>query len=326
MNDPVISRHLSVIIPIYNEEEAIGPLYEELVMVLDELEGDYEIIFVNDGSSDTSGDRLDALAHRDSRLRILHLLRNFGQTAAIQAGIDHATSELIVTMDGDLQNDPRDIPMLLEKLNEGYDIICGWRRKRKDPWLTRRLPSNIANRIISMVTGLELHDIGCTLKVYRRNAIGNVVLLGDMHRFIPVYGHWSGARVAEVEVNHRPREYGSSKYGLSRIVRVLLDLVLLKLLGSFATRPLHFFGATGLFSAFLGVLSGAYVLLDKLQDPASKAHKNPMLLLAVFLFLLGAMMVMMGLLAELIVRVYYEGQQKKTYVLRESAQKEQGGI
>lgn len=315
IQQPTNEPTLSVIVPVYNEEAAVGPLYDELGLVLDELEYEGEILFVNDGSTDTSGDRLDALVQRDERVRVIHLRRNFGQTPAIQAGIDDARGGILITMDGDLQNDPRDIPALLERLDEGYDIVCGWRRHRKDGWLTRRIPSAIANRVVSMVTGLDLHDIGCTMKAYRREVLENISLFGEMHRFIPVFGHWMGAQVAEIEVNHRARSSGHSKYGLSRTVRVLLDLMLLRLLGCYSTRPLHFFGPAGLLCCFLGMLSGAMVLLDKLGDPVSKAHRNPLLLLGVFLFLLGVMMVMMGLLAELVVRVYYEGQSKRIYTV-----------
>ena len=228
---------LSVIVPIFNEEASIGPLYDELSAVLDELEHDCEILFINDGSTDTSGDRLDALVQRDGRVRVIHLRRNFGQTPAIQAGVDNARGAILIAMDGDRQNDARDIPALLERLEEGYDIVCGWRRNRKDRWLTRRLPSAIANRVVSMVTGLNLHDIGCTLKAYRREVMEDISLFGEMHRFIPVFGHWMGAKVSEIEVNHRARSAGHSKYGLSRTIRVLLDLMLLRLLGCYSTRP-----------------------------------------------------------------------------------------
>lgn len=318
-------QKLTVIVPIFNEEAAIGPFYEELMLVLDELEWKAEVLFVNDGSGDTSGDRLEALVQRDPRIRVVHLRRNFGQTAATQAGIDHARGDVLVMMDGDCQNDPRDIPRLLEQIGKGYDIVCGWRHKRRDPWLTRRLPSMIANRIVSMLTGLELHDIGCTIKAFRRDVLEDVQLYGEMHRFIPLYGHWHGARVVEIEVHHRSRQFGHSKYGLSRIFRVLLDLSLLKLLGSYATRPLHFFGTGGLFCAVMGLVSAGAVIVDKLTDPTSKAHNNPLLLLAVFLVLLGMMMVMMGLLAELVIRVYYEGQGKKTYSVSRVAENEGRG-
>jgi glycosyltransferase involved in cell wall biosynthesis len=307
---------LSVILPVYNERESLAPLVSELKTVLDTaIDGAYEIVLADDGSRDGSHQVLAELAAGDSRIKVVSLRRNFGQTAAIAAGVDHASGEILILMDADGQNDPADIPRMLAQLESGCDIVSGWRRQRRDLLLTRRLPSVCANWIIGRVTGLALHDYGCTLKAYRREFLQGVRLYGDMHRFLPVFGYWLGARVAELEVNHRARSAGVSKYGLARLPRVILDLFVLKLLGDFRTRPIHFFGGVGLLLAVAGSGCGSIVLYQKYMH-GIWAHRNPLLLLAVFLFLIGLNLLMLGLLAELIIRTYYESQPKATYCVR----------
>ncbi|OLC15709.1 MAG: hypothetical protein AUH32_02855 [Actinobacteria bacterium 13_1_40CM_66_12] len=308
--------HLSVIVLVYNEAESIAPLYEELSGVLQGLDVPYEIVYVDDGSRDGSTERMAQLALHDAHVRVVSFRRNFGQTAAVQAGIDNSTGEILVFMDGDLQNDPHDIPRLLDKINEGYDVVSGWRKNRHDD-TTRVLPSRIANWLIAWVTGVHLNDFGCTLKAYRREVIQDVKLYGEMHRFIPVYASWVGARITEVEVNHRKRSFGSSKYSLSRTSRVLLDLMTVKLLGQYSTKPIYFFGfaAFGLWA--LALVAATLVLIQKFLPPYPYAHNNPLLLLAVFLGIVGVQFILMGLLAELSIRTYHESQGKSVYTVRE---------
>jgi glycosyltransferase involved in cell wall biosynthesis len=306
---------LSVVVLIFNEAESIAPLHKELVGVLETMATTYEVVYIDDGSRDGSTERLAQLALTDPHVRVVCFRRNFGQTAAVQAGIDNARGEIIVFMDGDLQNDPHDIPRLLEKMREGYDVVSGWRKDRQDD-AARVLPSKIANWIIAHVTGVPLNDFGCTLKAYRREVIQDVKLYGEMHRFIPVYASWVGARIAELPVNHRPRSFGTSKYSLSRTSRVLLDLMTVKLLGSYSTKPIYFFGfaAFGLWA--LALVFAAVVIIQKLLPPYPFAHNNPLLLLAVFLAIVGVQFILMGLLAELSIRTYHESQGKTTYVVR----------
>ncbi|HHL39512.1 MAG TPA: glycosyltransferase [Deltaproteobacteria bacterium] len=305
---------VSVVIPVYNEEESIQPLYEELTAVLATLGRPYEIVFVDDGSRDASLERLEEIQRRDGRVVVVSLRRNFGQTAAMAAGFEYARGDIIVTMDADLQNDPRDIPALLEKTDR-YDVVSGWRKQRKDRFLTRRLPSIAANRLISKVTGVKLHDYGCTLKAYRSDVVKNIRLYGEMHRFIPAIATWYGATVTEVETNHRPRRFGSSKYGLSRTVRVLLDLLTVKFLQSFSTRPIHAFGPAGLVLASAGTAIGVYLSFLKIfrhEDIGTR----PLLLLAILLLILGVQIIVMGLLGEMLARTYHESQNKKIFVVR----------
>ena len=308
---------LTVILPVFNEAGNLRPLFESLQSVLNDYGKAYEIIFSDDGSTDGSREILKDLAKADPRVKPILLRRNFGQTAAIAAGVDHAQGEIIILMDADQQNDPTDIPKLLEKLDQGYDIVSGWRRNRQDPFFTSVLPSRIANWIISKITGVKLHDQGCTLKAYRKEILNNVSLYGEMHRFITILGSWIGAKVAEIEVNHHPRTSGKSKYSVIKSFKVLLDLPLLVLLGSYLTKPMHFFGTIGGGSTFLGFLCALDVLYDKIIDPAAKAHRNPLLLLAVFFALVGIQILMIGLLAEIMTRVYHESQQKKIYFIEE---------
>ncbi|OLE80693.1 MAG: glycosyltransferase, partial [Actinobacteria bacterium 13_1_20CM_2_65_11] len=292
---------LSVIVLVYNEVESIDPLHDELTGVLAGLDVSYEILYIDDGSRDGSTERMAELALHDSHVRVVSFRRNFGQTAAVQAGIDNGRGEILVFMDGDMQNDPHDIPRLLERLDEGYDVVSGWRKDRKDE-ASRVLPSKVANWVIARVTGVPLNDFGCTLKAYRREVIEDVKLYGEMHRFIPVYASWVGARIMELPVNHRQRVFGHSKYSLSRTSRVLLDLITVKLLGSYSTKPIYFFGfaAFGLWA--LALVFAAIVIIQKLLPPYPYAHNNPLLLLAVFLAIVGVQLILMGLLAELSIR------------------------
>lgn len=311
-----IAPRLSVIALVYNEVESIAPLHEELMGVLEALDFSFEVVYIDDGSRDGSSEQLGQLAVRDGRVRVVSFRRNFGQTAAVQAGIDNSRGDILVFMDGDMQNDPHDIPRLLEKIDEGYDVVSGWRKDRRDD-ATRVMPSKIANWIIARVTGVRLNDFGCTLKAYHREVIQEVKLYGEMHRFIPVCASWVGARITEITVNHRPRAFGKSKYSLSRTSRVLLDLMTLKLLGSYSTKPIYFFGfaAFGLWA--LSLVFAAIVIIQKLAPPYPYAHNNPLLLLAVFLAIVGVQFILMGLLAELSIRTYHESQGKTTYVIRE---------
>jgi len=307
---------LSVIIPLFNEEENIEPLYLRLKEVLEGLEIDYEMVIIDDGSTDTGFEILKRLHEADHLLKVVRLRRNFGQTAAFAAGFDHARGQIIVTMDADLQNDPGDIPLLLEKIEEGYDVVSGWRVKRRDPFLTRRLPSMVANFLISEVTGVRLHDYGCSLKAYRRQVVKNVRLYGELHRFIPAIASWMGISIAEVPVAHYPRRFGKSKYGMSRTIKVLLDLLTVRFLLSYSTRPIHIFGSLGLLTSSVGIILGLYLTGVKFllhQDIGSR----PLLLLAILLVVIGAQMITMGLLGELVVRTYHESVDKPIYVVRE---------
>ena len=312
MTDPLIS----VVIPLYNEEEAIDELYRQLTAALEAYGAPYEVIVADDGSTDGSFEKLSAIHQRDPRWRIIRFRRNFGQTAGFSAGFDRARGEVILTIDADLQNDPADIPKLMAKIDEGYDIVSGWRVDRQDTFLTRKLPSMVANRLISHSTNVQLHDYGCSLKAYRADVVKNINLYGELHRFIPAMASGYGVRVAEAPVNHRAREHGKSKYGISRTFRVLLDLMTVYFLLGYSTRPIHVFGGVGLISFGLGVLIGLYLTLVKFalgQDIGTR----PLLLLAVLLILLGVQMIAMGLLGELIIRTYYESTGKSIYYVRE---------
>lgn len=306
---------LSVVIPIYNEEENIKALYDELKGVLDSLDYDYEIIFIDDGSSDTSLAVLETIQRQDQRLVVISFRRNFGQTAAMSAGFDYATGDVIVTMDGDMQNDPHDIPRILEKMAEGYDLVSGWRHDRQDPFISRRLPSILANKIISLVTGVHLHDYGCTLKTFRKEITRGIRLYGEMHRFIPAIASGMGGRIAEVKVNHRPRRFGKSKYGISRTIRVILDLLTVKFLLSYATRPIQVFGLLGIISGGIGFCL-ALVLTIERQFFGIPLANRPLLLLAVLLIFMGMQFISLGLLGELQARTYHESQNKPIYTVR----------
>ncbi len=307
---------ISIVIPLYNEEENVEQLYTQLKAALEGTGREYEIIIVDDGSTDGSFDVLKRLHEGDERLKVIRFRRNFGQTAAFAAGFDLSQGEVVITMDADLQNDPADIPLLLEKIEEGYDVVSGWRLHRQDPFLTRRLPSIIANWLISQVTGVHLHDYGCSLKAYRREVVKNVQLYGELHRFIPAIANWMGVSVAEVPVRHYARRFGRSKYGLSRTARVLLDLLTVRFLLSYSTRPIHIFGGLGLISFVAGIGLGGYLSFVKFAL-GQKIGDRPLLLLAILLMVLGVQLISMGLLGELVVRTYYETLDKPIYAVRE---------
>jgi glycosyltransferase involved in cell wall biosynthesis len=307
---------VSLVIPCFNEEDSVDELLSEAFKVLDENGITGEIVIVDDGSTDGTWKKLSEWADREDRLKLIRFRRNFGQTAAMVAAIDHSSGDIIIPLDADLQNDPNSIPALLEKIDAGFDVVSGWRKKRKDVFITRKFPSMIANAIISWVSGVKLHDYGCTLKAYRREVLEPVTLYGEMHRFIPIYASWAGAKVTEVVVNHRARKYGSSKYGILRTFKVVLDLLVVKFLGSYGTKPIYFFGALGFFLFFLGILSATWVLFEKYVNGVW-AHRNPFLSISVFLASLGVQSLFLGLLAEIGIRTYHESQSRTIYVLRE---------
>ncbi|HXG03911.1 MAG TPA: glycosyltransferase family 2 protein [Candidatus Binatia bacterium] len=308
--------NISVVIPAYNEAENLRPLYDEVTAVLRRLGRSAEIIVVDDGSTDGTSALLADLCRRDPLLTGIRLSRNFGQTAALAAGIAHARGEIIVTLDGDLQNDPADIPRLVAKIEEGYDLVNGWRVDRQDTYVTRRLPSRLANWLISFTTNVKLHDYGCTLKAFRGTLAHSLRLYGEMHRFIPALAGDLGAAITELAVNHRPRIRGTSKYGLSRTVRVLLDLVTVKFLTSYLTRPIHVFGVPGIAAAATGGLLTLYLGLERLFFGVGLADR-PILLLAILLVLVGVQFIALGLLGEMLARLYHESQSKPVYVVRE---------
>jgi len=306
---------ISLIIPVYNEAENLPRLYREIADSLADLNKRSEILFVDDGSRDDSAAVLKRLLREDPRVRVIQLRRNFGQTAALAAGFDHARAKILITLDADLQNDPRDIGLLLQKIEEGYDIVSGWRVKRKDPFFTRRLPSALANRLISAITRVKLHDYGCTLKAFRKEVIENIRLYGEMHRFIPAIASNVGVSIAEVKVNHRRRMHGQSKYNIWRFPKVILDMVTVKFLLSYSTRPLQIFGGVGLACGLIGGILGlwlAYVRLIRLEGISGR----PLLLLAILLIVIGIQFITLGLLAEIMVRAYHESAEKKTYFVR----------
>ena len=306
---------LSVVIPLLNEEENIPYLYDELNEVMGSIKMEYELIFIDDGSTDTSLKLLRDLQVKDPHVVVVNFRKNFGQTAAMAAGFDYASGDVIVTMDADLQNDPHDIPLLLEKIKEGNDVVTGWRYDRKDAFINRRLPSIIANKIISKTTGVSLHDYGCTLKAFRREVIKNVKLYGEMHRFIPAIASGMGIDFTEVKVNHRPRRFGSSKYGISRTIRVVLDLLTVKFLLSYATRPIQVFGLMGVISGGIGFLI-ALIMTFQRQFMGVPLSDRPLLFLAVLLIFIGIQFISLGLIAELQSRTYHESQSKPVYFVK----------
>ena len=307
---------LSIVIPVYNEEENVEPLIQEINAAVKPLRKPYEIVVVDDGSRDATFSVLARLHQREPSLRVVRLKRNFGQTAAIAAGLAHSEGDVVVLMDGDSQNDPKDIPALLAELKKGNDLVCGWRANRRDPFLSRRLPSTIANHLVSWTTQVKLHDYGCTLKAMRRDVAKNLKLYGEMHRFIPAIAYERGARVAELKVNHRPRLRGESKYSIARTLRVILDLLTVKFLISYSTRPLHVFGVLGLCSGGLGFLIAVYLTLQKLVHHLSIGGR-PLLLLAILLIFIGFQFITMGLLGEMLSRTYHESQDKAVFVVGE---------
>ena len=306
---------ISVVIPIFNERDNIFLLYEKLSRELPLLNRDFEVILVNDGSKDGSDELLAEVSGKDKRFKVVNLRRNFGQTAAMMAGIDYARGEIIVPMDGDLQNDPADVKHLIQKLDEGYEVVSGWRKDRQDAALKRNFPSRIANRLISWISGVHLHDYGCSLKAYHRDVIKGVKLYGEMHRFIPIYASWRGARVAEIPVTHHPRIHGTSKYGLERVAKVVLDLLVVKFLAKYATKPIYIFGGFGLANIGISAFSGLYSIYLKIFEHTSFIQ-TPLPLLCVMAFITGIMSILMGLLAELVMRTYYESQDKPVYLVK----------
>ena len=311
-----MSPELSIVIPVRNESPNIKPLYDELTQTLVQYGRTYEILVIDDGSTDDTFEQLAAIQARDPLLRVIRFRRNFGQTAAFAAGIAHARGRLVVTSDGDLQNDPHDIPAMVALIEQGNDIVCGWRQDRKDTFITRRVPSMMANKLISWATGVPLHDYGCSLKVFRAEVIKPLRLYGEMHRFLPAIASQIGVKIAEVVVNHRPRSAGVTKYGLSRTIRVVLDLATVKFLLSYSTRPLQIFGLIGILAGGLGALITGYLGFVRLYQHQGIAER-PLLLLGVMLVFIGVQLVTFGLLAEVMARTYYESQDKPTYVIRE---------
>jgi glycosyltransferase involved in cell wall biosynthesis len=310
---------LSIVIPVYNEVEALPSMYLALVETLDQLHKSAEIIFVDDGSKDGSAPVLDNLAARDPRVRVLHLSRNYGQTAALMAAIQNSTGDVIIPMDGDGQNDPADIPRLLDKLNEGFDVVSGWRKEREDAALSRRLPSVIANRLISSLLHVPLHDYGCTLKAYRREVVEDVRLYGEMHRFIPIYAAWEGASVTELPVGHHPRRFGKSKYGITRVARVLLDLLILYFIDRAFDRPIQFFGKFGIGFLFLSLGSFVWALVLKYVHDVSLIQ-TPLPLLSATIGLSGILFLLLGVMAEVQARTYFESRGKPPYKIRRVVQ------
>jgi glycosyltransferase involved in cell wall biosynthesis len=306
---------LSIVVPVLNEADNLRPLYEEICHAAGDRYG-YEIVFIDDGSSDNSFAILSEILQNDPRVRIIRFRRNFGQTAALSAGFEHARGQIIIPLDADGQNDPADIPKLMEKLNEGYDIVSGWRRKRHDNVLTRKLPSWAANWLIAKITGVKLHDFGCTLKAYRAGSLKEIRLYGEMHRFIPALASWSGEKVTELVVNHRRRTKGKPKYGLARTLKVLLDLITIKFLMSFSTKPIYVFGGLGVLSTLGAFLSGAAVLYQKFISASHLSmNKNPLLVLTAIFINASIQFILMGLLAEILVRTYHESQDRPIYMI-----------
>lgn len=308
---------ISVLVPVYNEEESLPALYEKLVQALDGLGRSWEAVLVDDGSKDRSWELLEEMAARDKRIHCVKFVKNFGQTAALAAGIDYATGEIIIPMDADLQNDPVDIKRLLEKLDEGFDVVSGWRKDRQDEFFTRLIPSWTANKIISVISGVRLHDYGCSLKAYRREVIKDVRLYGEMHRFVPIYASWMGARVTEIPVTHHARQFGQSKYGLSRTFKVMLDLILVKFLSSYATKPIHIFGAMGFLCFAGGTLGFAWMCVLKFFY-ATSFIETPLPVLVAMCMMLGVQFIFMGLLAEIQIRTYHESQDKTIYRVKKT--------
>lgn len=306
---------VSVVAPLLNEQDNIHALYEQITETL-AGKYEYEMVLVDDGSTDKSFEMLAELQKSDPRVRVIRFRKNFGQTAALSAGFAHCRGEIVIALDADLQNDPADIPKMIDKLNEGFDVVSGWRKKRHDKFITRLIPSQMANWLISRITGVRLHDYGCTLKAYRKEVLDATNLYGEMHRFIPAHASWSGARIAEIAVNHRPRVAGEAKYGLARTWKVVLDLITVKFLGSYSTKPIYIFGGLGLLSAFGAVVFGLIVIYEKLSHGTDMSG-NPLLILTAVLIITTVQFILMGLLAELLVRTYHESQNRPTYVIKE---------
>ena len=308
------NQMVSVVVPLFNEIQSIDILVDKLILSLDELEHPWEIIFINDGSTDGTREKLDQVAERFTKIKVVHFRRNFGQTAAMMAGFDHSRGGIIVPMDGDLQNDPQDIAKLLAKLDEGYDVVSGWRLNRQDAATTRLLPSRVANWLISNVSGVHLRDYGCTLKAYRKEILEGFRLYGEMHRFVPIFAHWQGARITEIPVTHHARKFGETKYGLNRIFKVLFDLLLVKFLTQYGAKPIYIFGGAATFLFFIATLAGFYSVYLKFFESTSFTA-TPLPLIVAIGFIGGLICTLMGLLAEILVRIYFESQGKRSYVV-----------
>jgi len=306
---------ISIIIPIYNEENNIQPLYTNLQETMEKCEFAWEVIFINDGSLDSSGQKLEGLSQMDKRIKVINFRKNYGQTAAMMAGFDFAAGQLIISMDGDLQNDPNDIPKLIEKIEEGYDICSGWRKNRKDSFFIRNLPSWLANKLISALSGVNLHDYGCTLKAYKADILKELRLYGEMHRFIPIYASWQGARIAEIPVNHHPRTSGKSKYGLERTYKVFLDLLFILSFLTLFSKPMYIFGGFGIVN--MGLSFSTFLLMMYYKFWGNKTFvETPLPQLAVLFFLVGFISILMGFMAEIMMRTYYESQSKSIYSIK----------
>ena len=308
---------LSIVVPVYNEQDNLSEFHQNLLTVLQRENYEFEVIFIDDGSTDGSAEILKSIANGDARCKVVHFRRNFGQTAALMAGMDFSSGNVIIPIDADMQNDPDDIPRLLDKLAEGYDLVSGWRKNRKDARLTRNFPSWVANKIISKISGVRLSDYGCTLKAYRRSIVEDIKLYGEMHRFLPIYASWAGAKTIEIPVNHNPRVAGKSKYGLERIVKVPLDLMVVKFLSSYSQKPIYVFGGFGLLNHFFAVITFALMVYFKYWGGKSFIE-TPLPLLAALFILMGFISMLMGLIAELSVRTYHESQDKSTYLILET--------
>lgn len=308
-------RRLSVVIPVFNEEENINLLFDKVAKALNDLGDSWEIIFIDDGSDDSSYEKLGHIAAKHDNVKVVRFARNFGQTAALSAGIKYAQGEIIIPMDADLQNDPADIPRLLSKLDEGYDVVSGWRKDRQDAFLTRIIPSLLANKLISYISGVQLHDYGCSLKAYRKEVLKNVKLYGEMHRFVPIYSFWAGARVTEIPVDHHARKFGKSKYGIGRTLNVLLDLLTVKFLSNYMTKPIRVFGSAGVWCFGVSFLVFVWMIVLK-YGYGTTFIETPLPIVVTMLFVVGIQFILMGLLAEILVRTYHETQDKDIYIIK----------
>ncbi len=309
-----INQLISIIIPVFNESESIGYLLDEVLNVMHNNKINFEIVVVNDGSKDNTSNVLDELSHTIKELSVISLRKNYGQTAAMSAGFDNSNGEIVITLDGDLQNDPNDIPILISHINEGYDLICGWRYDRKDKLINRRIPSKIANKLIAKVTGLKLHDYGCSLKAFKKEILDDIKLYGELHRFLPVLANIEGAKIKEIKVNHRSRKYGSSKYGIDRTFRVLMDLLTVWFMTKFLTRPMYGFGFVGIISILVSLGMTSYLILVKMFG--EDIGNRPMLMFALILGIAGVQLFSFGLLSELLIRTYHESQNRPIYRVR----------
>ena len=316
---PDINHKISIVIPVYNESESIRFLIEEIIEVMHSNKYHFEVIIVNDGSKDSTFKILEDLLSEIKELKVIHLRKNYGQTAAMSAGFDNATGRIIVSLDGDLQNDPRDIPELISNINQGYDLICGWRYDRKDKLINRKIPSRIANKLIGLVTGIKLHDYGCSLKAFKKEIIDDIKLYGELHRFLPVLANIEGANIKEIKVNHRSRKYGSSKYGIDRTFRVLMDLLTVWFMNKFLTRPMYVFGFIGILSILSSFLISSYLIILKFLG--ENIGNRPLLLFALILGIAGVQLFSFGLLGELLMRTYHESQNRPIYRIRKMTNK-----